>query len=141
MTTYDPSKKTDDEAEQEIVRAAIILRIIQPYSSGMHLVLTAEGEPGNIFFSGVSRVGIGSNTYVCASDVDAWLTREHIRKAKVMWPNIQTVCQQWKQHRRILRALRRQPSRFPFALALRIPVRIRHSKCYYPCAPLSGHLA
>lgn len=106
INTYDPSKKTDDEAEQEIVRAFILLRIIQPFSSGLHLVLTAEGEPGNMRFSGHSRVGIGTNTYVCANDVGVWLSREHIRKARVMWPNIQTVCQQWQEHKKILRALR-----------------------------------
>lgn len=106
INTYDPSNKTDDEAEQEIVRAMVILRIMQPYASGLHLVLTAEGEPENMVFRGVSRVGIGTNTYVCASDVSVSLNREHIRKARVMWPNIQTVCQRWQEHRRILRALR-----------------------------------
>jgi hypothetical protein len=106
INTYDPSKMTDDEAEQEIVRAAIILKIIQPYSSGLHLVCTAEGELGNTVFSCDSRVGIGTNTYVSSSDTSVRLTSEHIRKARVMWPNIQTVCQQWQEHRRILRALR-----------------------------------
>jgi hypothetical protein len=99
LNTYDPSEKTDDEAEQEIVRAAIILRIIQPFSSGLHLVVTAQGERGNMVFSGHSRVGIGTNSYVSASDLKVLLTSEHIRKARVMWPNIQTVCQQWREHR------------------------------------------
>jgi hypothetical protein len=106
INTYDAEKVTDDAAEQEIVRAAIILRIIQPFSSGLHLVCTIEGTPENPLFYGHSRVGIGTNSYVCASDVGVWITREHIRKARVMWPNIQIVCQQWEQHRRILRAIR-----------------------------------
>ena len=106
INTYDPAKKSDDEAEQEIVRATIILKIIQPFSSGLHLVVTADGEPENVVFHGQSRAGIGTRTYVCASDIVAWLTREHIRKARVLWPGIQEVCQNWKEHRRILRALR-----------------------------------
>jgi hypothetical protein len=106
VNTYDPSERDDDEAEQEIVRAIVILKIIQPFSSSLHLVLTAEGEPGEMRFMGHSRVGIGTKTYVCASDSDVWITRDHVRKARLMWPNIQIVCQQWKEHRRILRALR-----------------------------------
>jgi hypothetical protein len=106
INVYDPREKSDDEAEQEIVRASIIIKIIQPYSSGLHLVVTAEGSTENPVYDARSRVGIGTNTYVCASDVGVYLTREHIRKARVLWPNIQTVCQQFHNHRRILRTLR-----------------------------------
>jgi len=104
--TYDPREKSDDEAEQEIVRAAIVLKIIQPFSSGLHIVITAEGSEEKSIYDARSRAGIGTRTYVCASDVDVFLSREHIRKARVMWPNIQIVCQQFQNHRRILRALR-----------------------------------
>jgi hypothetical protein len=106
INVYDPRDKSDDEAEQEIVRATIIIKIIQPYSSGLHLVVTAEGSLEKPVYDARSRIGIGTNTYVCASDVGVYLTREHIRKARVLWPNIQTVCQQFQNHRRILRALR-----------------------------------
>lgn len=106
INVYDPRQKSDDEAEQEIIRAFIIIKIIQPYSSGLHLVVTAEGSPENPVYDARSRVGIGTTTYVCASDVGEYLTRDHIRKARVLWPNIQTVCQQFQNHRRILRALR-----------------------------------
>jgi len=106
VNVYDPREKSDDEAEQEIVRASIILKIIQPYSSGLHLVVTAEGSLEKPVYDARNRVGIGTKTYVCASDVEVYLTREHIRKARVLWPNIQTVCQQFQSHRRILRALR-----------------------------------
>ena len=41
VNTYNPSQKDDNEAEQEIVRAIVILKIIQPFSSGLHLVLFA----------------------------------------------------------------------------------------------------
>jgi hypothetical protein len=106
MNVYDPREKSDDEAEQEIVRASIIIKIIQPYSSGLHLVVTAEGSSEHPVYDARSRVGIGTTTFVCASDVGVYLTRDHIRKARVLWPNIQTVCQQFQDHRRILRALR-----------------------------------
>jgi hypothetical protein len=106
VNVYDPIEKSDDEAEQEIVRASIILRIIQPYSSGFHLVITAEGAAKEPIFDARSRVGIGTKTYVCASDIDVLITRDHVRKARALWPNIQTVCQQFQNHRRILRALR-----------------------------------
>src|SRR6266404_1332009 len=106
VNTYDPSEKDDNEAEQEIIRAIVILKIIQPFSSSLHLVLTAEGGSEETHFMGHSRVGIGTKTYVCASDNAVWVTREHVRKARVMWSNIQIVCQQWKEHRRILGALR-----------------------------------
>ena len=101
INVYDPLTKTEDEAEQEIVRASVILKIIQPYCSSLFIVVRAEGT-----LESPSRVGIGTATYVCASDADVGVTPEHIRKARVMWPNIQTVCQQWLAHRRILRALR-----------------------------------
>lgn len=106
VNVYDPREKSDHEAEQEIVRASIILKIIQPYSSGLHLVVTAEGSPENPVYDARSRVGIGTNTYVCANDVNVFLSRDHVRSARVMWPNIQVVCQQFQNHRRILRALR-----------------------------------
>jgi len=106
VNVYDPREKSDDEAEQEIVRASIILKIIQPYSSGLHLVITAEGSAKEPMFLAQNRIGIGTTTYVCASDVGVYVTRDHVRKARVMWPNIQIVCQQFKNHRRILRALR-----------------------------------
>jgi hypothetical protein len=106
VNVYDPREKSDDEAEQEIVRASIILRIIQPHSSSLHLVITAEGSEKDPTFIAQSRVGIGTKTYVCASDVDVLITRDHVRKARALWPNIQTVCQQFQNHRRILRALR-----------------------------------
>ncbi len=106
VNVYDPREKSDDEAEQEIVRASIIIKIIQPYSSGLHLVVTAEGSPEQPVYDARSRVGIGTTTYVCASDVGVYVTRDHIRKARALWPNIQTVCQQFQNHRRILRALR-----------------------------------
>jgi hypothetical protein len=106
VNTYDPAHRSDDEAEQEIVRASIIIRIIQPYSSGLHLVITAQGSAEHPIFFAQNRVGIGTNTYVCASDVGKLVTREHVRKARVLWPNIQIVCRQFQSHRRILRALR-----------------------------------
>lgn len=31
VNVYDPREKSDDEAEQEIVRASVILKIIQPF--------------------------------------------------------------------------------------------------------------
>src|SRR5260370_37572215 len=49
VNVYDPREKSDDEAEQEIVMASIIIKIIQPYSSGVDLVVTADGsteQPG-----------------------------------------------------------------------------------------------
>src|SRR6266446_3421111 len=96
INVYDPREKSDDEAEQEIVRASVILKIIQPFSSGLHLVITAEGSTENSVYDARSRVGIGTNTYVCASDVGIYLTRDHVRRARVMWPNIQLVCQQFQ---------------------------------------------
>lgn len=69
-------------------------------------MITAEGSAENLVYDARSRVGIGTNTYVCASDVGIYLTRDHVRRARVMWPNIQVVCQQFQNHRRILRALR-----------------------------------
>jgi len=106
VNTYNAGVKSDDEAEQEIVRAAIVLRIIQPYSSGLHLVLTAWGDAPKVLFQGHSRIGIGTNTYVSESDHSVRLTPEHIRKAKVLWPGIERVCVNWQEHRRILRAIR-----------------------------------
>jgi hypothetical protein len=106
VNTYDPNKKSDHEAEQEIIRASIIVRIIKQFSSGLHLVLKSESTRKNMGFAAHSRVGIGTASYVCASDVNSWVTRNDIRKARVMWPNIQTVCQQFATHRRILRAIR-----------------------------------
>jgi hypothetical protein len=106
MNVYDPREKSDDEAEQEIVRASIILKVIQPYSSGLHLVINAEGSKEDPVFIAQNRIGIGTRTYVCASDVNVLLSREHVQRARVMWPNIQFVCQQFESHRRILRALR-----------------------------------
>src|SRR5260370_8319467 len=102
VNVYDPREKSDDEAEQEIVRASIIIKIIQPYSSGLHLVVTAEGSPEQPVYDARSRVGIGTTTYVCASDVGVYLTRDHIQKARVLWPNIQTVSHQFQTHPRIL---------------------------------------
>src|SRR5947209_4015368 len=78
VNVYDPREKSDHEAEQEIVRASIILRIIQPYSSGLHLVITAEGSEKDPTFVAHSRVGIGTNTYVCASDLGVSITRDHV---------------------------------------------------------------
>ncbi len=106
VNVYDPREKSDDEAEQEIVRASVILKIIQPYSSSLHLVITAEGPANEPIFLAQNRVGIGTRTYVCASDAGVYVTGDHVRKARVLWPNIQTVCQQFQNHRRILRALR-----------------------------------
>ena len=106
VNRYDADSKSDDEAEQEIVRASIIIKIIQPYSSGLHIVVMAEGSAESPRFNAQNRVGIGTNSYICASDVGKFLTREDIRKARVMWPQIQTVCQQFSTHRRILRAMR-----------------------------------
>jgi hypothetical protein len=106
VNVYDPTEKSDDEAEQEVVRASVVLKIIQPYSSGLHLVIIASGSPEDTVYDARSRVGIGTNTYVCVSDVGVYLTRDHVRKARALWPNIQTVCQQFRNHRRILRALR-----------------------------------
>ena len=106
VNAYDPREKSDDEAEQEIVRAAVILKIIQPFTFGLHLVITAEGSKQSPIYDARSRVGIGTMTYVCASDVNMFLSRDDVRKARVMWPNIQVVCQQFQNHRRILRALR-----------------------------------
>src|SRR5882762_10951279 len=73
INAYDPMEKSDDEAEQEIVRASVILKIIQPYSSGLHLVVNAEGSPEQPVYDARSRVGIGTTTYVCASDVGVYL--------------------------------------------------------------------
>ena len=106
VNVYNPMDKSDDEAEQEIIRAAIILKIIQPFPFGLHLVINAEGPKDQPIYDARSRVGIGTRTYVCASDVDVYLSRDDVRKARVMWPNIQVVCQQFQNHRRILRALR-----------------------------------
>src|SRR6266852_7631083 len=77
INVYDPREKSDDEAEQEIVRASIIIKIIQPYSSGLHLVVTAEGSSQHPVYDARSRVGIGTMTYVCASDVGMYVTRDH----------------------------------------------------------------
>src|SRR5260370_9616391 len=106
VNVYDLAEKSDDEAEQEIVRASVILKIIQPYSSGLHLVITAQGSREHPVYDARSRVGIGTNTYVCASDINVFLSREHVRRARVMWPNVQLVCQQFQDHHRILLALR-----------------------------------
>jgi hypothetical protein len=106
VNLYDGDSKSDDEAEQEIVRAFIIVRIIQPFSSGLHIVVNADGPMESPRFNAQNRVGIGTNTYICASDVGQFVTREHIRKARIMWPQIQIVCQQFQSHRRILRAMR-----------------------------------
>lgn len=106
VNVYDPSEKSDDEAEQEIVRASIILKIIQPYSSSLHLVITAEGPAQDPTFVAQNRVGIGTRAYVCASDANVLITREHVRKARALWPNIQTVCQNFQNYRRIFRSLR-----------------------------------
>src|ERR1039457_3955683 len=70
VNVYDPRETSDDEAEQEIVRASVILKIIQPYASSLHLVITAEGAAKEPVFVAQNRVGIGTKTYVCASDVD-----------------------------------------------------------------------
>jgi hypothetical protein len=106
VNTYDPSQKSDHEAEQEIIRASIIVRIIKQFSSGLHLVLKTEGTRKTTEFTAHSRIGIGTASYVCASDANTWVTCNDIRKARVMWPNIQTVCQQFAAHRRLLRAIR-----------------------------------
>lgn len=106
VNVYDPRDKSDDEAEQEIIRAIVILKIIQPFSSGLHLVISAEGSSENPIYDARSRAGIGTRTYVCASDVNVFLSHDHVRRARVMWPNVQLVCKQFENHRRILRALR-----------------------------------
>lgn len=106
VNVYDPRDKSDDEAEQEIIRAIVILKIIQPFSSGLHLVVSAEGSSENPVYDARGRVGFGTSTYVCASDVNVFLSGDQVRRANVMWPNVQLVCQQFQNHRRILRALR-----------------------------------
>jgi hypothetical protein len=106
INEYDPAEKSDDEAEQEIVRAGILLRIIQPYSFGLHIVVNIQGSSENPIYNAQSRAGIGTRSYTCASDANARITPEVVRKAKPMWSNIQTVCQQWEKHQRILGALR-----------------------------------
>lgn len=104
---YDPAKMSDEEAEQEIIRAMLILRIVEPSSAGLHLVGTAEqaGDGDPQFFL-MSRVGIGSIAYVGKSYLYTRISREHVRRARVLWPNIQLVCRSWNYHRRILQAVR-----------------------------------
>lgn len=106
LNVYDPTQKTDSEAEQEIVRAFIVLRIIQPASLGLHLIVEAVESPEGSIFSLQNRIGIQSETYVAQSDVDKHITRDVVRRARVLWPNIQHVCQNWEKHQRIIRALR-----------------------------------
>lgn len=103
---FDPAAKRIEEAEQEIQRAIVILRIIQPSTLGMHLVGTVEEtEDGTRFFL-VSQIGSISASYVGKNYTEGRITRQHIRRAKVLWPNIQLVCQRWNKHTRILQAVR-----------------------------------
>jgi hypothetical protein len=104
--TYDPSTKSDEEAEQEIIRAFVLLKIMQSHTSGMHLVVDAVEHPGGVGYWAASRVGIGTASYVCASDINNWVTKEHIRQSRPMWAQIQKVCTEWQKYRRVLRAIR-----------------------------------
>lgn len=106
VNVYEPARKSDEEAEQEIIRAIFALRIIQPSSVGLHLVISGQESPEGTIFSLQSRFGIHSMTYVCNRDINTFITRQDIRKARPLWPNIQEVCQRWQFHRRIMQAIR-----------------------------------
>jgi hypothetical protein len=107
QNVYDPAKISDEEAEQEILRAMVILRIVEPSSAGLHLVGTAEqATDGDPQFFVMSRAGIGSIAYVGKSYLHTRISRQHVRRARILCPNIQLVCRSWQYHRRILQAVR-----------------------------------
>jgi hypothetical protein len=106
QNTYDDKEKSEAEAEQEIVRAFVALRIIQPSSLGLHLVVTAEESPEGINYSLQNRIGIQTMTYVSIGDANKFIGRADILRAKVLWPSIQKVCRSWQEHKRIMGALR-----------------------------------
>lgn len=106
VNEYDAESKTEEQAEQEILRAFVTLRIIKPVSLALHLVVRTEGQTPNTRFDLDNRIGFGSVTYVSQSQIQNLFLREDIRRARTLWPNVQYVFQNWEQHKRLVRAIR-----------------------------------
>jgi len=106
INRYQSDTKSDEEAEQEIVRAFLALRIIKPTSLALHTVVEAVENAGESVFSLANRIGMYSMTYVSEDQLNAHITRSDIQRARPLWPNIQRVFQNWRAHERIVRAAR-----------------------------------
>jgi len=106
VNEYDSESKNDHDAEQEILRAFIALRIVRPSPLALRLVVRAKGMPPETAFHLQNRVGIHSASYISDNESQDTITIRDVRRALVMWPNIQKVFQNWSQHKRLVRAIR-----------------------------------
>ncbi len=107
INRYESDTKSSDEAEQEIVRAFLALRIIKPTSLALHTIIEAVMNNGSeSAYTLSNRIGMYSLTYVSEEQVSAHLDRSDVQRARRLWPNIQRVFQNWRGHERIVRAAR-----------------------------------
>lgn len=106
INRYETDAKSDDEAEQEIVRAFLALRIIKPTSLALHTVVQAIQDQGESIYTLANRIGMYSMTYISEDELNARIDRTDVQKARRLWPNIQRVFQNWRVHERIVRAAR-----------------------------------
>lgn len=106
INRYESETKSGDEAEQEIVRAFLALRIIKPTSLALHTVIEAVENSGQSLYKLSNRIGMYSMTYVSEDQINAHISRRDVQRARRLWPNIQRVFQNWRSHERIVRAAR-----------------------------------
>lgn len=106
INRYESDAKSDDEAEQEIVRAFLALRIIKPTSLALHTIVKAVEDQGESIYTLENRIGMYSLTYISEKELNARIERVDVQRARRLWPNIQRVFQNWRAHERIVRAAR-----------------------------------
>lgn len=106
INRYESETKSSDEAEQEIVRAFLALRIIKPTSLALHTIIEVAVNNDESIYTLANRIGMYSLTYVSEDQINAHINRSDVQKARRLWPNIQRVFRNWRAHERIVRAAR-----------------------------------